>query len=72
MSGADKALTAIKAILNYQERMDGLDAKLAGLSDAVTRLAESHASLRDRVSRIEGMIEGAAMARGAHPPKIEG
>ncbi len=71
MSGAEKAFSIVKAILSYQERMDGLEEKLSGLNERLTRLADSHASLRDRVSRIEGIIEGAAMTRGKSQPRIE-
>jgi hypothetical protein len=67
VSGAEKAFKAIRAVLNFQERMDGLDGKLGELSGRLARLADSHVALRDRVSRIEGIIEGVATARAAQP-----
>jgi len=73
MSATDKAFSVIKALLTYQERLDGLDAKLIDLSAGLARLADSHVALRERVSRIEGVIEGAAMARRTpDSPRIEG
>ncbi|WP_174273417.1 hypothetical protein [Sphingomonas bacterium] len=70
MSATEKAFGLVRTIFAYQERMDGLDDKFAALSGDVVRLTESHVALRDRVSRIEGLIEGAAMA--ARQPRIEG
>jgi predicted nuclease with TOPRIM domain len=58
MSSAEKALGMIKAVLTYQERFDSLEKNLGELSDRLTRLADSHASLRDRVSTIEGYLHG--------------
>jgi hypothetical protein len=73
MSATEKAFGVIKALLTYQERLDGLDAKLTGLGAGLARLADSHVALRERVSRIEGLIEGAAMARRTpDSPRIEG
>ncbi|MEO6093496.1 MAG: hypothetical protein ABIT04_12840 [Novosphingobium sp.] len=58
MSAAEKALGMIKAVLTYQERFDKLERNLCELSDRLTRLADSHANLRDRVSAIEGYLRG--------------
>lgn len=74
MNTSEKAVGLIKAILTYQERMDGLEKKLATLSDGLTRLADSHVALRDRVSGIEGYLRGRSEAAAAAPdvPRIEG
>ena len=53
--------------------MDGLEKKLAALSDGLTRLADSHVALRDRVSTIEGYLRGRRDAAAAsNLPRIEG
>lgn len=73
MSVTEKAFNAIKSIILFEQRIDAFEEKLGSLGDRVARLADSHASLRDRVSRIEGVIEGAAMASGRNSqPRIEG
>jgi hypothetical protein len=73
VSTSEKAFGLIKAVLTYQERMDGLEQKLASLSDGLTRLADSHVALRDRVSGIEGYLRG-RNEKAATPdvPRIEG
>ena len=73
MSTSEKAYGLIKAVLTYQERMDGLEKKLASLSDGMTRLADSHVALRDRVSTIEGYLRGRSeTAAPPSVPRIEG
>ena len=53
--------------------MDGLEKKLAALSDGLTRLADSHVALRDRVITIEGYLRGRRDAAAASDlPRIEG
>jgi hypothetical protein len=70
VSGSEKTFSFIRTILTYQERLEGLDTKLKGLSDDLARLATSHGNLRDRVSRLEGVIEGVGMANSASQPKL--
>lgn len=73
MSTSEKAFGLVKAVLTYQERMNGLEKKLAALSDGLTRLADSHVALRDRVSTIEGYLRGCRDAAAASDlPRIEG
>jgi len=73
VSTSEKAFGLIKAVLTYQERMDGLEKKLAALSDGLTRLADSHVALRDRVITIEGYLRGRRDAAAASDlPRIEG
>ncbi|RUN78449.1 hypothetical protein EJC47_00810 [Sphingomonas sp. TF3] len=73
MSTSEKAFGLVKAVLTYQERMNGLEKKLAALSDGLTRLADSHVALRDRVSTIEGYLRGRRDAAAASDlPRIEG
>ena len=62
MSAVGDALKALRNVLLLQEDVRRL--KEAGVmqSEQIARLAEAHGALRDRVSRLEGVIEGAAMA----------
>lgn len=74
MSGTEKAFGLLKTWMLVNERFDALDGKLKDLGSDVAALARSHADLAQRVARIEGMIEGAAMAGSARqrsklPPK---
>ncbi|WP_019515540.1 hypothetical protein [Sphingomonas sp. Mn802worker] len=62
MSAGERALNAIKTIFTLKEQVDGLGRDIAAMNTRVSRLAEAHGELRDRVSRLEGIIEGAAMA----------
>ncbi len=62
MSATEKALGAIKAVLTLKEQLDALGRDMAGLNARLSGLATAHGDLRDRVSRLEGVIEGAAMA----------
>ncbi len=68
MSGTEKAFGLLKTWMLVNERFDALDGKLKNLGSDVAALARSHADLGQRVARIEGMIEGAAMA-GSSPPQ---
>ena len=74
MSSAEKAIGIIKAVFTFQEKIDALDHDIGALSDRLTRLAESHVALRDRVAQIEGYLKGATGAPFAAPerPRIEG
>ncbi|MBW6524712.1 hypothetical protein KZ810_14505 [Sphingomonas sp. RHCKR47] len=62
MSAGERALNAIKTIFTLKEQVDGLGRDIVAMNTRVSRLAEAHGELRDRVSRLEGIIEGAAMA----------
>jgi hypothetical protein len=55
-------MKAVRNVLLLQEDVRHLKESAATQSERLTRLAEAHAALRDRVSRLEGVIEGAAMA----------
>lgn len=73
MSTLGDAVKALRTVLLMQEDVRSLKDAAQAQSERLAKLAEAHAELRDRVSRIEGMIEGAAMASGrAAPPRIDG
>jgi hypothetical protein len=71
MSAGEKVFGALKTVMTLKEQLDGLGKDLGDLNIRVSQLAEAHGALRDRVSRLEGVIEGAAMASGRQP-RIEG
>ncbi len=73
MSVIGDALKAMRTVLLMQEDLRMMKDAAHAQSDRLTRLADAHGALRDRVSRLEGIIEGAAMARRMpEQPRIEG
>lgn len=69
MSVFGDAVGAIRQVLLMQSRLDQLDTRMSGMADDMEGLIEAFANVRDRVSRLEGIIEGAAMV--ARRPRIE-
>ena len=72
MSVLEQAFGAIKNAMLIQERFDRLEDDLKDLSRDLSDLGDSHGRLAERVARLEGIIQGAAMASGREPPRIEG
>lgn len=73
MSALGDAFTALKSVILMQSRLDQLDKRMAAMASDVDGLTDALGMLRDRISRLEGIIEGAAMASGrAVQPRIEG
>ena len=70
MSLAGDTLKALRSVLLLQEDVRSLKEAAQSQSDRIMRLAEAHADLRDRVSRLEGLLEGAALVSGQR--RIEG
>ncbi len=62
MSTIGDALAAIRQVILMQQRMDQLDGRITQLVADVDGLTDALSNMRDRVSRLEGIIEGAAMA----------
>jgi hypothetical protein len=62
MSATDSAWNVLKSLVLYQETIKAMRDDMAALSRDVAALSAAHVDLRDRVSRLEGIIEGAAMA----------
>jgi hypothetical protein len=56
------AVNAIKQVILMQSHIDRLDQRMSGMASDMEGLTEVLANTRDRVSRLEGIIEGAAMA----------
>ena len=64
MSAFADAFNAIRQVILMQARMDQLDHRIGAMSTDMEGLTDAVAAVRDRVSRLEGVIEGAAMATG--------
>ena len=62
MPAAESAWNVLKSLVLYQETIKAVRDDMAALARDVVALSRAHADLRDRVSRLEGVIEGAAMA----------
>ena len=62
MPVAERTWGAFKSFVLYQETIKAMREDMAALARDVSALGNAHADLRDRVSRIEGVLEGAAMA----------
>jgi len=70
VSAGERAFGVFKTILTLKDQLDGLDRDVAQLGGRLAGLAGAHGDLRDRVSRLEGVIEGVAMA-AAQQRRIE-
>lgn len=62
MSAIGDALNSLKSVMLMQERIDGLRGDIGRVSADLRTLAEKVGTINDRMSRLEGVIEGAAMA----------
>lgn len=62
MSMFGDAVTAIRQVILMQSRIDQLDQRMGSMASDMEGLTDALANVRDRVSRLEGVIEGAAMA----------
>ena len=62
MTAIADAVKALRTVLSMQDDIRALKDAASAQSDRLSRLAEAHGELRNRVSRLEGVIEGAAMA----------
>ncbi len=68
MSTSEKVFGALKTVLTLKDQVDNLGKDLGNLSARLTRLAEAHGDLRDRVSGIEGYLRG--RSESAPPPSV--
>ena len=71
MSTFGDVFGAMRQVILTQSRLDQLDTRMTRMAGDIDGLADGIASLRDRISRLEGMIEGAAMAVGRQQRRIE-
>ena len=66
MPVAERTWSAFKSFVLYQETIKAIRDDMAALSRDVASLSGAHADLRDRVSRLEGIIDGVTMATRQH------
>jgi phage shock protein A len=71
VSAADKAFALVKRIMLYDETIASLRKDLADLTTDVTKLAESHARLSERVADIEGYLRAATQTPFGEPLKLD-
>lgn len=64
MSALGDVFEALRSVILLQSRMDQLDQRMSRMAGDMEGMADAMMALRDRVSRLEGVIEGAAMAAG--------
>ncbi len=69
MSVSD-AFQALRQIVLLHANVERLEANVALTNADIAGLADALTSLRDRVSRLEGVIEGVGMASAARRPKL--
>lgn len=69
MSSFGDALKGIRQVLQMQATVEHLERDVDKLAGDVESLASAHGALRERVSRLEGFIEGAAVASRS-PPRL--
>ena len=62
MSMFGDAVGAIRQVILMQARIDMLDQRMSAMTSDIDGLTDALITVRDRVSRLEGVIEGAAMA----------
>jgi phage shock protein A len=71
VSAADKAFSLVKRIMLYDETIASLRKDLADLATDMTKLAESHARLSERVADIEGYLRAATRTPFGEPLKLD-
>ncbi|MBC3942834.1 hypothetical protein [Sphingomonas albertensis] len=62
---------AMRQVILTQARLDQLDVRMTRMAGDIDGLADGISLLRDRISRLEGIIEGAAMAASRQQRRIE-
>jgi t-SNARE complex subunit (syntaxin) len=71
LSTVGDAFQALKQVLLIHANVERLERSVDKLGDDVDGLAQAVGGLRDRVSRLEGFIDGAAAA-AKHRPRLKG
>ena len=71
MTATEKAFGFAKRIMLYDETMAAVRKDLADLATDVTKLADSHARLSERVADIEGYLRAATRTPFGEPLKLD-
>lgn len=67
MSAISDALKGIREVLLLQDRVERLGSEIASMSRDMAEMRTLIGSISDRVSRLEGFLDGAAVGVGARP-----
>jgi hypothetical protein len=67
MGALSDALQALKKVILIEENVSRLQKDVVDLAGEVRRTRDYAGSIDQRVARIEGVLQGAAMARGGPP-----
>lgn len=70
MSSFSDAIKSIQQLLLMQNRIERVEAAAGRVGDDIVGLAEAVQQLNSRVARVEGFIEGAAVASRTSPTMI--
>ena len=71
MSTFEKGYGLLKSLMLMRERFDGLERRIATVSDDLSALARSHARLGERVADIEGYLRAATGTPFGDRPRLE-
>ena len=71
MSTFEKGFGLLKSVMLMSERFDGLDRRIASLSNDLAALSQSHGRMSERVAEIEGYLRAATGTPFAGRPGIE-
>ena len=69
MSAFADALSAVRQVVLLHSRVETMDQRISALAGDVEGLTDVVSALRDRVSRLEGFIEGAAAVSRPRLPR---
>ena len=69
MSAFGDALQAIRQVVLLHSQVEALDQRITSMAADFAGMTEAVSSLRDRVARLEGFIEGAAAASKRRLPR---
>lgn len=70
MSSFEKGYGALKSLMLMGERFDGLERRIAVVSDDLSALARSQVRLSERVAEIEGYLRAATGAPYSQNPRL--
>jgi hypothetical protein len=71
VSAAEKAFGLVKRIMLYDETIDAVRRDMADLTADMTKLADSHARLSERVADIEGYLRAATRTPFGDPLRLD-
>ena len=67
MSAVGDALKALKKVILIEDNVLRMQSDIGDLAGEITRVRDYAGSIDRRVARLEGVLQGASMARGSPP-----